>query len=116
MSKMDLTTLKAGGELTENHLLKQLQADLPGVQVIRATVKKTTAPGVAFAAKMAVGIRKDAAEFQQTWSADRVWRPNAASDAPTRLYFGWKKVMTRTLEWSGSAHSTLQPNKILEIQ
>lgn len=91
--------LRAGGELTDNNLLMQFQADLLGVPVIRPTVTETTALGVAYAAGLAVGYWKDQAEIESLRTVDKIWTPVSDDSHSTQLYQGWKKAVTRTFEW-----------------
>lgn len=95
--------LRAGGELTDNHLLMQFQADLLGVPVIRPKVAETTALGVAFAAGLAVNFWQTQAEIESLWTVDRIWTPIQQDNYdPNQLYERWKKAVTRTLNWTGT--------------
>ncbi len=96
---LDLISLKVDGNMTDNNLLMQFQADLLGVPVIRPKVIETTALGVAYAAGLAVGYWEDSAEIQQLWSVDKSWEPNLNSQASTSLYGGWKRAVSRSFEW-----------------
>ncbi len=92
-------TLKVDGGMVANELLMQFQADILGVPVIRPTVTETTALGAAYAAGLAVGFWSDTAALRENWGVDRTFQP--AMDAATRdrLYDGWKRAVTRTLDW-----------------
>jgi glycerol kinase len=96
---MELHQLKVGGELTDNDLLMQFQADILGIPVLRPTVKETTALGVAFAAGLAVGFWSSLTEIEQQLSVDKVWYPNTPNDTSTKLYQGWHKAVARTMNW-----------------
>ncbi|KAF8389312.1 hypothetical protein HHK36_026005 [Tetracentron sinense] len=54
--------LRVGGGATINNLLMQIQADLLGSSVVRPTDIETTAPGAAYAAGLAVGVRTEKEE------------------------------------------------------
>ncbi|MFQ5421714.1 MAG: hypothetical protein ACE5EY_15280 [Anaerolineae bacterium] len=36
----------------------------------------------------------------QNWGMDKTWQPDETSKAKTELYAQWKKVVTRTFDWS----------------
>jgi glycerol kinase len=98
-SGVRLTALKVDGGMVRNELLMQFQADLLAVPVIRPTVAETTALGAAYAAGLAVGFWKDFAELKSHWGEDKEWQPQMAADVRDRLYGGWKKAVSRTLDW-----------------
>jgi glycerol kinase len=93
-----LRGLKVGGELTENEILMQFQADLLGVPVARPKIKETTALGVAYAAGLAVDFWPNQANIENIWAADTVWHPNS-DDAIPQYYRRWKKAVSRTFNW-----------------
>jgi glycerol kinase len=97
---IELSQLKVGGELTDNDLLMQFQADILGVPVLRPTIKETTALGVAFAAGLAVGFWDSTTEIEQQILVDKVWQPNTTNDAPAKLYQDWHKAVARTMNWT----------------
>ncbi len=97
--RAEIITLKVDGEMTNNDLLMQFQADLLGVPVIRPKVSETTALGAAYAAGLAIGFWRDLAEIQQQWSVDKVWKPGMSRDTRSRLYRGWQKAVSRSFNW-----------------
>ncbi len=94
-----LDKLKVGGDLTDNNLLMQFQADLLGVPVVRPKVKETTALGVAYAAGLAIGFWKNQAEIEGLWAVDKIWEPGLTAKDSSQLYQSWKKAITRTFNW-----------------
>lgn len=98
-SGVKLTVLKVDGGMVFNELLMQFQADMLDVPVVRPKVAETTALGAAYAAGLAVGFWNDTAALRVNWKEDQRWNP--AMDGATRLklYAGWKKAVTRTLDW-----------------
>ena len=97
-SGVKLTALKVDGGMVFNELLMQFQADILNVPVIRPKVAETTALGAAYAAGLAVGFWKDFTELRSNWGQDKQWIPNMASDQRGKLYSGWKKAVTRTVD------------------
>jgi glycerol kinase len=98
-SGVKLTALKVDGGMVFNELLMQFQADLLDVPVIRPRVAETTALGAAYAAGLAVGFWKDLDELRANWGRDKEWKPAMPAAKREALYAGWKKAVTRTLDW-----------------
>jgi len=98
-SGVDLDVLKVDGGVTANSLCMQLQADILGVPVSRPVVAETTALGAAYAAGLAVGFWKDTAELRENWNEDQRWTPTWDEDQRETGYAGWKKAVSRTLDW-----------------
>jgi glycerol kinase len=98
-SGVTLASLKVDGGMVFNELLMQFQADTLDVPVIRPKVTETTALGAAYAAGLAVGFWKDLDELRANWAADKEWRPQIDPDRREAAYAGWKKAVTRTLDW-----------------
>jgi glycerol kinase len=98
-SRLPLTTLKVDGGAAANAMLLQFQADLLNVSVRRPVVAETTALGAAYLAGLAVGYWDGFEDVAKNWALDREFRP--AMDATTRekLYAGWKKAVSRSLDW-----------------
>lgn len=98
-SGMPLTALKVDGGMVANDALMQFQADILGVPVIRPTVAETTSLGAAYAAGLAVGFWKQIDDLRANWGKDKQWEPKMDTQMRERLYAGWKKAVTRTLDW-----------------
>jgi glycerol kinase len=98
-SGVPLRSLKVDGGMVRNEMLMQFQADLLDVPVIRPRVSETTALGAAYAAGLAVGFWADLEELRRNWRADRTWQPGMDEERRGRLYRGWQKAVTRTLDW-----------------
>lgn len=98
-SGVKLTSLKVDGGMVFNDLLMQFQADLLDVPVIRPKVAETTALGAAYAAGLAIGFWKNVDSLRKNWGQDCEWKPNMVETERERLYSGWKKAVTRTLDW-----------------
>jgi len=92
-------SLKVDGGMVYNELVMQFQADILDVPVIRPKVAETTALGAAYAAGLAVGFWQDFEELRANWGKDRIWLPDMEPEKRDVLYSGWKKAVTRTLDW-----------------
>ncbi|MBA3534102.1 MAG: glycerol kinase GlpK [Ardenticatenales bacterium] len=98
-SGVHLEVLKVDGGATANDTLMQLQADILGVPVVRPVVAETTSLGAAYAAGLAVGFWNTLEELRANWKAAHRWEPRWNEDQRESGYAGWKKAVSRTLEW-----------------
>ena len=98
-SGVRLEVLKVDGGVTANDLAMQLQADILGVPVSRPVVAETTALGAAYAAGLATGFWRDAAELRANWRESKRWAPSWSADRREGGYAGWRKAVQRTLDW-----------------
>ena len=98
-SGVPLTALKVDGGMVHNQTLMQFQSDILGVPVIRPKVAETTALGAAYAAGLAVGFWKQVEDLRENWQIDQQWQPDMEAETRERLMAGWKKAVTRTLDW-----------------
>ncbi len=94
-----LTTLKVDGGAAANAMLLQFQADLLGVPVRRPVVGETTALGAAYLAGLAVGYWDGLDDVRRNWKLDREFAPQKDKATSERLYSGWKKAVSRSLDW-----------------
>ncbi len=94
-----LETLKVDGGITANRLCMQLQADILGVPVSKPAVAETTALGAAYAAGLAVGFWQNTDELRANWIEGERWRPRWDAEQRERGHAGWRKAITRTLDW-----------------
>jgi glycerol kinase len=98
-SGVELDVLKVDGGVTANDLCMQLQADILGVPVSRPVVAETTALGAAYAAGLAAGFWQGTGELRANWRESRRWEPSWSADRREAGYAGWKKAISRTLDW-----------------
>jgi len=98
-SGIGLKKLKVDGGAVRDNFLMQFQSDILGVPVVRPQVIETTALGAAYLSGLAVGYWKDKEEIGQKWKVDREFSPNMDEKVKERLYKGWKKAVSRSLNW-----------------
>jgi glycerol kinase len=98
-SGVDLTHLKVDGGMVANELLMQFQADVLDVPVIRPIVTETTALGAAYAAGLAVGYWSGLDDLRKNWAVDKTWHPQMDAQQRQKGLAGWRKAVTRTLDW-----------------
>ncbi len=94
-----LTSLKVDGGAAANNLLMQLQADILAKQVIRPTVRETTALGAAYAAGLAVGYWSGLDDLRRNWQIERTFQPVIDEMRRAQGYAGWKKAVERSRGW-----------------
>ena len=98
-SGVNLSQLKVDGGMVVNETLMQFQADILGVPIVRPKVSETTALGAAYAAGLAVGFWDDIDDLRSNWEQDKSWQPAMDRETRSQLYAGWKKAVSRTLDW-----------------
>jgi glycerol kinase len=102
-SGVTLDVLKVDGGVTANELCMQIQADVLGVPVSRPVVAETTALGAAYAAGLAVGFWTSTDELRANWHESHRWLPRVIERDREQGYAGWRKAVTRTLNWVESS-------------
>ncbi len=98
-SGVELTKLKADGGMVYNNLLMQFQANILDVPVVRPKVAETTCLGAAYAAGIASGYWSGREDLYNNWEEDITWQPDMAEEMREKGYQGWKKAVSRTLDW-----------------
>jgi len=98
-SGINLKKLKVDGGAVRDNFLMQFQSDTLGVPVVRPRIAETTALGAAYLSGLAVGYWKDKEEIAQKWKVDREFSPNMDEKTKETLYKGWKKAVSRSLNW-----------------
>jgi glycerol kinase len=91
--------LRVDGGVTGNALCMQLQADILGIPVVRPAVLQTTALGAAFAAGLGAGVWTSTAAVEAAWRAGARWEPTWSEDRRESAYAGWRKAVSRSLDW-----------------
>jgi glycerol kinase len=94
--------LRADGGAAANDWLMQFQADLLGVPVERPDMVETTALGAAGLAGLALGVWKNAADFQSGRRFTR-FEPGMSAEERTRRQAEWRRAVGAALAWARSA-------------
>ncbi|KAL1517675.1 hypothetical protein ABEB36_001410 [Hypothenemus hampei] len=91
-----LASIQVDGGMTANSLLMQLQADLAGIKVAKASMAESTALGAAMVAGAAVGL----------WDLTRPmdipceeWTPKLSDDERDMRYSKWKLAVEKAMGW-----------------
>lgn len=98
-SGIRVETLRVDGGAVVNNFLMQFQSDILNVDVQRPQVTETTALGVAYLAGLAVGFWNDKKHIMDNWSIEKIFEPYMEEEMRDKLYKGWKKAVTRSLDW-----------------
>lgn len=98
-SGITLASLKVDGGAAANNILMQFQADILGVAVERPQVLETTALGAAYLAGLAVKFWPGRQELSKRWCLERSFEPKMAEETRQRLYQGWQRAVTRSMDW-----------------
>ncbi|MGA1836607.1 glycerol kinase GlpK [Herbiconiux sp. 11R-BC] len=94
-----LPELRVDGGAVANDFHLQFQADQLGVPVRRPRVTESTARGAAFLAGLAVDFWSSQDELRESIDIERSFEPQMDEETRERLYAGWTKAVSRTLDW-----------------
>jgi glycerol kinase len=99
-----ITSLHVDGGVTNSRVLAQFQADILDIPVQVPAVKEVTASGAAFAAGLAVGFWRDAADLKRSIAVNvQTFEPSMAPERRSQLLAGWRDAVQRTF---GLANAT----------
>jgi glycerol kinase len=98
-SGLALRELRVDGGASKNDLLMQIQADVAGARVVRASVAETTALGAAYLAGLAVGFWS-VDQIDAQWKADRVFEPQLDETRRAEQMAVWREAVERVKEIS----------------
>ncbi|MBL4704435.1 MAG: glycerol kinase, partial [Flavobacteriales bacterium] len=93
-----LTVLAVDGGACANNFLMQFQSDILGVAVDRPQVIESTALGAAYFAGIKAGFWT-LNELSESRKSERLFVPNMDQEKRDRIYKGWGKAVTRTMNW-----------------
>lgn len=99
-AKIELKALKVDGGASSNDFLMQFQADILDVCIDRPKIVETTALGAAYLAGLAVGFYNGKDDIKNKWDVDKEFSPKMMSETKDKLYRGWKKAVSRAIEWA----------------
>lgn len=95
-----LKHLKVDGGASKNNFLMQFQSDILNVKIDRPKIVETTALGAAYLAGLAVGFYDNLDEIKARYIVDNNFSPNMEEEKRVKLYKGWKKSVSRALQWA----------------
>ena len=99
-SGLKLKDLRVDGGASKNNFLMQFQSDILNVTIDRPQIVETTALGAAYLAGLAVGFYEDLNSIRNNYKIDKYFTPNMTEEKRNKLYKGWKKSVSRALDWA----------------
>ena len=99
-SNISLKDLRVDGGASKNNFLMQFQSDILNVTIDRPQIVETTALGAAYLAGLAVGFYEDLNSIRNNYKIDKYFTPNMTEEKRNKLYKGWKKSVSRALDWA----------------
>ncbi|HEV2439856.1 MAG TPA: glycerol kinase GlpK [bacterium] len=100
-----LAALRVDGGASRNDVLMQVQADLLGLPVVRASIAEATALGAAYAAGLAQGVWDSLESAGARWTADRTFEPALPAAEREERYAGWRRAVERARGWAKEGDS-----------
>jgi len=98
-SGIEIFDVRVDGGASVSDILLQIQCDMLDVEVNRPKIVETTALGAAYLAGLAVGVWKDQEEIANNREVDKIFTPSIDPAKRDKLYAGWKKAVTRAMNW-----------------
>ena len=92
-----LCALNVDGGGANNPFIMQFQADLLGIDVVRAATSETTALGAAFLAGLSCGFWADRDELVSLTEGERHYEPHMPAGRAAEFLEGWHEAVRRTL-------------------
>lgn len=92
-----ISSLKVDGGATRDNFLMQFQADILGKDVLRPTVRETTALGAAYLAGLSSGFWSSRDELLSTNEIERTFESSVTEEKRAELLQGWHNAVKRTL-------------------
>lgn len=92
-----ISSLKVDGGATRDNFLMQFQADILGKDVLRPTVRETTALGAAYLAGLSSGFWSSRDELLSENEIESTFESSATEEKRAELLQGWHNAVKRTL-------------------
>ena len=96
---IDIKSVRVDGGASVSNIMMQIQSNLLDCEVNRPKVVETTALGAAYLAGLAVGFWEDLDEIAANREVSKVYNPDMDEAARAEAYKGWKKAVTRAMDW-----------------
>jgi glycerol kinase len=97
---LQMPEIRVDGGAAANNLLLQIQADLLGIPLVRASDVETTARGAAYLAGLVTGVWSSQADIAASWQAGTCFTPDMPSERRDQLYAGWRRAVERAKGWA----------------
>lgn len=90
-----ISEIRVDGAASANPFLMQFQADIMGIEILRASVLESTALGAAYLAGLATGVYKDQTQLDSLWEAESTFIPSMDQNEVLKLKDGWNRAVNR---------------------
>ena len=97
-----ISTLKVDGGASANDLLMQIQSDISGISVSRASCAEATAAGAAYLAGLAVGFFESKEEILDSKGVSSVFEPKITKEERAERKQGWQRAVKACRAFSES--------------
>ena len=98
-SGIEIGELRVDGGASVSNIMMQIQANMAQTKVNRPKTVETTALGAAYLAGLAVGVWDSLEDIEANREVDRVFEPVMSMEERNKFYAGWKKAVTRAMDW-----------------
>ena len=88
-----IASLRVDGGASANDLLMQMQSDISGISVSRASNPEATAAGAAYLAGLAVGFFKDREELSKLSGVGKAFAPEISEEDRKKALDGWRRAI-----------------------
>lgn len=88
-----IASLRVDGGASANDLLMQMQSDISGISVSRASNPEATAAGAAYLAGLAVGFFKDREELSKLSGVGKAFAPEFSEENRKKALDGWRRAI-----------------------
>lgn len=96
---IDIKSVRVDGGASVSNIMMQIQSNLLDCEVNRPKVVETTALGAAYLAGLAVGFWENLDEIAANREVSKVYNPDMDEAVRAEAYKGWKKAVTRAMDW-----------------
>jgi len=97
-SGMEIKILKVDGGAAANEFLMQFQSDILNLHIERPDAIEATAQGAAFLAGIYTGFWTKE-QIRNIKNDKKIFQPNMSESTRNNLYNGWKKAVSRVMNW-----------------
>ena len=98
-SGIKIASLRVDGGASVSNIMMQIQSDFLDCEVNRPKIVETTALGAAYLAGLAVGVWESKDDIEANRQVERIFKPDMDPAKRETMYKGWKKAVTRAMDW-----------------
>lgn len=95
-ANMALTSLSVDGGATQNEFLMQYQSDILNIDIVKPSVKETTALGAAYLAGLAIGFYQSQEDIKKKHQISKTYHATMEPQKALYYYQQWQKAIQAT--------------------